>query len=83
MLSHQFPVLVVVAETVVAVDVVEVCVVGVVAVVDVVVDIVVAVVGEVVVDVVVELLQDANSNDVTNRKDIDAKIMPFFIETSF
>jgi hypothetical protein len=52
-------------------------------VVDVVVDIVVAVVGEVVVDVVVELLQDANSNDVTNRKDIDAKTMPFFIETSF
>ena len=47
------------------------------------VDIVVAVVGEVVVDVVVELLQDANSNDVTNRKDNDAKIMPFFIETSF
>ena len=46
-------------------------------------DIVVAVVGEVVVDVVVELLQDANSNDVTRRKDSDAKIMPFFIETSF
>jgi hypothetical protein len=36
-----------------------------------------------VVDVVVELLQDANSNDVTNRRDIDAKRMPFFIETSF
>jgi hypothetical protein len=80
-LSHQFPVLVVVAETVVAVDVVDIGAdveVVVVIAVDVV-AVLVEVVGVTVVDVVVELLHDASNNDITRRKDNDAKIIPFFI----
>jgi hypothetical protein len=46
---------------------------------DTVVDVVLATAGEVV-DVVE--LHDANSNDVTKRRLSDAKIIPFFIETS-
>ena len=75
--SHQFPVEVVVAVTVVAVlvDVVEVGTDVVV-----VVEVMAAVVGvSVVLDVVVELAHDAKKNDVTKRKVIDTKIIPFFI----
>jgi hypothetical protein len=80
-LSHQFPVPVVVAVTVVAVDVVEV-------VVDVIAAVVVVVVvsaGGVVAAVVavVDELQDAKTTEATSRNVTNPQMTPFFINVSF
>ena len=80
-LSHQFPVLVVVAVTVVAVAVVDVGMVEVVAVVAVVV--VEAVVVVLVVVAVVDELHDAKAIDATRRKLNNAQMIPFFMHNPF
>jgi hypothetical protein len=79
-LSHQFPVLVVVAVTVVAVAVVDVGMVEVVAVVAVV---VVEAVVVLVVVAVVDELQDAKAIDATKRKLSSTQMIPFFMHTPF
>ena len=81
-LSHQFPVLVVEAVTVVAVAVVDVGMVEVVAVVVVATVVVEAVVVALVVVAVVDELQDAKAIDATRRKLNSAQMIPFFMHTS-
>ena len=81
-LSHQFPLLVVEAVTVVAVAVVDVGMIEVVVVVVVAVVVVEAVVVAVVV-VLVDELQDAKAIDATRRKLNNAQMIPFFMHTPF